>query len=156
MDGTSVCSSFALFFPASRKSGKWIQCGGKRYSARHRFLSMSVVAGRRAKAVPRPAHSAVLVTAFQRVRLKITSKPRRGGLTLAQGKRRRSPGSRLQQSRGLKGHLKETTDSGLKRHPMPSSGSHIRICDPLPVALFTRNTLSSHIPVTNRLPRSAR
>ena len=42
-----------------------LECGGKRYSARRRFLSMTAAAGRRAKAVPRPAHSAALVTALQ-------------------------------------------------------------------------------------------
>jgi hypothetical protein len=42
-----------------------MECGGKRYSARRRFLSTSAVAGWHVKAVPRPAHSAALVTAFQ-------------------------------------------------------------------------------------------
>jgi len=42
-----------------------LACGGKRVSARRRFLSKStVVAMRRAKAVPRPARSAALVTAL--------------------------------------------------------------------------------------------
>jgi hypothetical protein len=54
-----------------RKSAKNLECGGKRYSARRRFLSKGTAAGLRAKAVPRPAHSAALVTVLQISRLRV-------------------------------------------------------------------------------------
>ena len=53
-----------IAIPMLRKSAKNLERGGKRYSARRRFLSRDVGAGLRAKAVPRPAHSAALVTRF--------------------------------------------------------------------------------------------
>ena len=43
----------------------------------------------------------------------------KGGFTLAQGKRSAALGCDASIFRGLKGHLKETTGSGFKRHPMP-------------------------------------